>query len=44
MRLAAKDMGMFNARLNRMNDQTKEKVKSTLQRKGLIKSFNKRKN
>ena len=35
MRLAAKDMGMFNARLNRMNDQTKEKVKSALQRKGL---------
>ena len=35
MRLAAKDMGMFNARLNRMTDQTKEKVKSALQRKGL---------
>jgi len=35
MRLAAKDMGMFNARLNRMNDQTKEKVKSALARKGL---------
>ena len=35
MRLAAKDMGMFNARLNRMNDQTKSGVKSALSKKGL---------
>ena len=35
MRLAAKDMGMFNARLNRMNDQTKSGVQSALAKKGL---------
>ena len=35
MRLAAKDMGMFNARLNRMTDQTKSGVKSALSKKGL---------
>jgi len=35
MRLATKDMGMFNARLNRMTDQTKSGVKSALSKKGL---------
>jgi len=35
MRLAAKDMGMFNARLNRMTDQTKSGVQSALAKKGL---------
>jgi len=34
-RLALKDMGMFNARLNRMNDDTKGKVQSALAKKGL---------
>ena len=35
MRLAAKDMSMFNARLNRMTDQTKSGVQSALAKKGL---------
>ena len=34
-RLALKDMGMFNARLNRMNDDTKGRVQTALARKGL---------
>ena len=34
-RLALKDMGMFNARLNRMNDDTKGRVQTALAKKGL---------